>query len=138
MPIVTRAYVFAALLWLLLSLAAGLVLAAPGRFPAAWVAVVMGPGWTHMWALGWLTQLIFGIAWWLLPTIDRQRGRGTAWPLWLGFVCLNLGLPLRLLAEPAARAAPAPAWASIGVLLAAAMLLAAGTCFVIPMWRRVR
>ncbi len=101
MPGISRLFVTSSLFYLVLTLAVGVARPFAGRLPESFAAVLGSfPGYVHLWAIGWLTQLIFGIAYWLLPIIDKERKRGPAWPMVASFVCINLGLPVRLLTEP--------------------------------------
>lgn len=57
------------------------------------------PTWIHLITVGWLTQLIFGVALWMFPR-PRVEQAWTEWSGWLGFWCLNAGLLLRVVGEP--------------------------------------
>jgi heme/copper-type cytochrome/quinol oxidase subunit 1 len=95
-PPLTRTFLRAALLWLLLGL--GLLLALAAR-PAD-----LSPFWRqtafHCITVGWLTQMIFGVAHWMFPRASRERPRGEARLGWLAFGLLNAGLLLRVTTEP--------------------------------------
>lgn len=100
--------------------------------------------------VGWLTQLILGVAWWLFPPLKIGRERGSGLParrgqeqrgseplFWLTVALLNLGTLLRGLA-PALYT-----WTRIEAFTALAglsgfVLLAAAVAFVLNMWQRVR
>lgn len=129
MPLLSRLFLRTGLAWLVVALAAGLWLAArPAEAPPGLRAT-----WIHLITVGWITNLIFGVAHWMFPRASRDQPRGSA--LWgsVAFGTLNLGLLLRALAEPFQRPS-APA-----MLEAAAVLqLAAGLAFAIHIWPRVR
>ena len=63
MPTLTRWYIRTAFAWLVTALAIGVALqagiVAPGVRAQVW------PAYLHLITLGWLTGLIFGVAWWL-------------------------------------------------------------------------
>jgi len=68
--------------------------------------MAIDPAWRFLWptylhviVLGWLTQLIFGVAFWLFPRASRDR-RGRERFIWVTLVLLNVGLVLRIVAEP--------------------------------------
>lgn len=91
----------------------------------------------HIVVVGWLTQLIFGIAIWMFPPWSREEPRG---PQWLGWACyglLNAGLLLRLVAEPFSRYQPDQIW-SVALVCSAIAQVAAVWLFVALVWRRVR
>jgi hypothetical protein len=55
----------------------------------------------HLLTVGWLTQMIWGVAFWLLPPASRARPHGREGLLRAAFVLLNVGLLLRVIGEPA-------------------------------------
>ncbi len=135
MPRLTRWFLRAGLLYLVAALALGVAQRWPGRGPA--ILAATWPVYIHALVVGWLTQLVFGVAWWMFPRAPGPRPRGSARAGWIVFVALNAGLLLRLGAEPAAavHSSTAIRWA----LAAAAVLqLLAGWLFVVSIWPRVR
>ncbi len=128
MPRLTRWFVRAALLALLSGLGFAAWDAATGRAP------LLDPTVLHLLVVGWLTQMVFGVAFWLFPRHSPERPRGRVWLGWLTFGALNLGLLARLIAEPA------PTLAGRGALLLASGLLqtAAAAGFVLNTWPRIR
>ncbi len=133
MPALTRWFLKAALVYLILALCVGISLALPnggslsGLFPA----------YLHMLTFGWLTQLIFGIALWMFPKYSTAKPRGYEWLGWATFILLNAGLILRVIFEPLNSIAPSPfsGWVLIG---AAILQWLAGAAFVGNTWPRVR
>ncbi|MFN8404710.1 MAG: hypothetical protein U0V48_14315 [Anaerolineales bacterium] len=63
MPTLTRWFLKAAILYLLFALVAGIALAFPSTSPISGFF----PAYFHMLTFGWLTQLIFGVAFWMFP-----------------------------------------------------------------------
>ncbi len=133
MPTIVRWYVKSALLYLALALGLGLWLEL-GASRAA-----LTPTYWHLFLVGWLTQLIFGIALWMLPSHTRERPRGNERLSWGAYIILNTGLLLRALAEPlrAAQIGEAQLWGQILVISAILQWLAA-LGFVLNAWPRVR
>jgi hypothetical protein len=85
--------------------------------------------------VGWLLQLITGVAFWMFPRHPTAPPRGDARPGWLALGLLNLGLMVRLLAEPWRLGFGGPRWplmVSAGLQFAAVLLL------VHLLWPRVR
>jgi hypothetical protein len=97
----------------------------------------LGPVYFHLLMVGWVTQLIFGVVFWMFPKQSAARPRGSERLGWAVFWLLNVGLLLRVLAEPwqslAAGALP-------GSLLALSAVLQwlAGLGFVANTWTRVK
>jgi hypothetical protein len=125
----------AALTWLLAGFVIGAAMLTDRALPGQW-RLWMAPTHAHILFVGWFLQFAVGVAYWLLP-----RRRSTERPLgyreraaYLAFVALNLGLVLRIIAEPAELANDA----TLALLGASALLQVAATLvFVIQLWPRV-
>lgn len=133
MPTLTRWFLRAAIVNLVTALALALLMALPS-FAAS--APAWRPVQVHLLAMGWATQMIFGVALWMFPRkrpLDLKAVDRLGWGC---FVFTNLGLALRVVAEPALAAGR---WAPAGALvqIAAALQLAAVLAFVIQAWPRV-
>jgi hypothetical protein len=136
MPPVTRWFVRSALAWLLLALASGMLLArgvAP-RIPGTTV-VFPYPTYFHLVTVGWLTNLIFGVAFWMFPRYTAEHPRGSDALGWASYAGLNAGLLLRLVAEPAQLAGAGP---QSLLLVSAGLQLLGGWAFVLNIWPRVK
>ena len=46
----------------------------------------------HILLVGWLIQLVFGVAYWMLPRFDASGDRGNVPAMWTGFVAINLAV----------------------------------------------
>lgn len=152
MPRISRLLILTALGWLAVGM--GLLALVPLR-PALGL-----PGWTvglrpvgiHLITVGWITQLIFGVAYWMFP---RRRGRrrggsdggeaGSA-PLgdrlagsralpWAGWGALNGGLVLRTAAEPAGLTSAASAW-DLALVASGGLQWVGILAFVLLLWPR--
>ena len=136
MPRLARLYVKTAFIYLLLALAvdALALMRAPGPLP--WAA--LRPTYWHLFLVGWVTQMIFGAAYWMFPIVGYgPTKRGDERPVWAAWFLLNAGLVLRTVAEPwqARAAGPWPA----GLLVAGAWLQwLAGLAFTWHIWPRIR
>jgi hypothetical protein len=129
LPRLSRWFIRTALVYLLVSLMVGV--AQPSLTSAG---LILWPTSVHLLVVGWLTQLIFGVAYWMFP---RQRAASSLWPEhlgWLAYGSLNAGLVLRAIAESGPLTASRSAW----FLLSALLQLIAGWSFVIATWPRVR
>src|ERR1035438_2829573 len=122
MPREARIFVKAGLVYLVLTFALGgvlLMLEALGRS----VPYVFAIEHAHLGDVGWLVNIVIGIALWMLP-LNRERfpatqGRYPSAPVYACFVLLNGGLALRLIAEPWFQLAGRPPLAALALALAA-------------------
>jgi hypothetical protein len=122
MPLLTRIFLFSAFLWLLASLgmetldravqADVLSLSSPGRITTL-----------HGIVFGWITQTIFGVAWWMFPPASREIARPRGALVWICAACLNSGLVLRFVLEPSELPLRAPLLVLSAALQSAAFLL---------------
>lgn len=135
MPRLTRWFLRAGLLYLMAALALGVALAWPG--PVSPLLAASWPVYIHALVVGWLTQLVFGVAWWMFPSAEGSQPRGNTGTGWIIFTLLNAGLVLRLGCEPALAVHPV-AGIRWGLAIAACLQLLAGWLFVISIWPRVR
>lgn len=135
MPTLTRWFIKIAMLYLLaaLLLGAGLALRAPLGLPGFFLR--LGPVYFHLFLLGWVTQLIFGTVHWLFPGARSARAQ-TATLGWVTLLLLNVGLLLRVVAEPLSIPGP-NVWGWLLVLSALLQWLG-GLAFVVFVWPRTR
>lgn len=131
MPAISRWMIRAAMLYLLVAMAMAIVSAATPRGAALRATQF------HLVTVGWATQLIFGVIYWMFPKVSRERPRGNETLMASGAIMLNLGILLRLIAEPAASVGTM-GW--VGPLLAASAIaqLVAVAALVAASWPRVR
>ena len=134
MPVLTRWFIKSAMLYLLAALALSILMQSglSARVP---LLGVLWPTYLHLLVVGWLTQLIFGVAFWLFPKHPSTPPRGSDRLGWTCLVLLNVGLLLRVVAEPL----QALGHACAPLLVASAVTqLLAGWAFVANTWPRVR
>jgi hypothetical protein len=89
-PRVSAWAVRAALLWLGVGALLGGIILARGPLGLVGVAAWI-PAHGEMMLVGWMMQLAFGVAHWILPRTG-PKGRGAEWPVALAIVLLNLGV----------------------------------------------
>jgi hypothetical protein len=136
MPRLTRWFLRSGLVCLLLGL--GLGVATPAFFSSGPWAAALWPVQLHLITVGWLTQLIFGVAWWLFPRAPAGPVRGDERTGWLAFWCLQAGLLLRLGLEPLRLFGQLPG-AGNGLLALSALLhFVAAVAFALAIWPRIR
>jgi hypothetical protein len=136
MPPLTRWFVKTSFVYLALALIAGLLLELQ---PALGLPSLVGlfPVYIHLFVLGWLTQLIFGVVFWMFPKHSVETPRGSERLGWWTYALLNLGLLLRVVTEPVNATQPNPFSRWILVLSAVIQFLA-GLLFVANSWGRVK
>jgi hypothetical protein len=128
-PLLSRWFIRTGLVYLLVSLTVGLAQALiPSGMTIAW------PTYLHLLVLGWLTQLIFGVAYWMFPRYQSRWGPWFERMGWICYGCLNSGLLLRVMAEPG----PESSWQAQLFVMSALLQLIAGWVFVVITWPRVR
>ncbi len=141
MPVESRLFVKASLVWLSATFAVGAVLLALKALGLSLhydLSIVHA----HMGFVGWLVNLVMGVALWFLPVnrekFPENRGRYPAVTVRFIFAMLNIGLVLRIAFEPLVdKAGPTPFYSAM--LLASAVLqLAAIVLFAAIAWLRVR
>jgi heme/copper-type cytochrome/quinol oxidase subunit 1 len=134
-PALTRWYLRAAMIHLGGALVLGVLVQVPAVVASHPVIAVLFPTLLHLLVVGWITQVIFGVAYWMFPRYSAQRPRGSERLGWITFGSLNVGVLLRVVGEPRHALGEATA----GVLVASALLqLLAGWTFVLNTWPRIR
>lgn len=120
MPTLTRWYIKSALVYLAVALILALLLALPATINLPLFIRFMSPVYFHLFLVGWVTQMIFGVTYWMFPIITRVQPRGNVQIGWLSYILLNAGLLLRMLGEPLVAT---QAVAGLGWLLVVSALL---------------
>lgn len=129
MPLITRTFIKTAMIYFALALSLGILLAlgmSNGYFPV----------YIHLLVFGWLTQLIFGVIYWMFPKYSKELPRGHDVLSWIAYGTLNIGLILRAIAEPLQSSTNNV----FGALLVASAILQwlAGIAFIANTWQRVK
>lgn len=123
MPPLTRWYVKLSLGYFVAALAAAVWQAAGGPI---WLT----PVYIHLFVVGWLTGMIFGVAYWMFPKFSKDRPRGPDWLALATFGLLHAGLWLRVVGE---------ATNAGGLLVSSALCQwLAGVGFIGTTWPRVK
>lgn len=133
MPTLTRWFLKSALVYLILALCVGLLLAWPVELSISGLF----PVYIHTLAFGWLTQLIFGVALWMFPKYSNAQPRGYEKLGWAAFILLNAGLLLRVVVEPLHSMTPTHLTGLI-LVIAAVLQWLAGFSFVMNTWARIK
>jgi len=145
MPLLVRLYVKTAFAYFL----AGFILMALIALDrwlniSRWLRVVTVSQF-HLLVVGWLSQLAAGVAFWMFPRLRRElhspglpgSPRGPEWLAWAVYLCLNIGLLLRLGAEPFFLMG-GPSWLAVLLALSGVLQAAAALLFGWLIWARIR
>ena len=101
MPTLTRWFLRSSLVFLLLAMLLGVLQAARAPLNLPGQLNAFSPVYFHLFMVGWVTQLIFGVVFWMFPKYSKEQPRGSETLGWTVFWLLNLGLLLRVVGEPA-------------------------------------
>jgi len=77
MPLLTRWFVRTAMVYFVLALLVGVTLMAQNVTELPPAVAALSPVYFHLFMVGWVTQLIFGIGYWLFPSYTKERPRGS-------------------------------------------------------------
>ena len=137
MPKLTRYFVKSALInFVLAFLLAVFVQAAPWIAPPP-VGAYLNPVYFHLFMVGWITQMIMGVSWWMFPPYAKDNPRGSETLGWASFVSINAGLLLRAIGEPMMYMDPVHDWKYMLVFSSVLQWLS-GIFYVSNIWKRVR
>jgi hypothetical protein len=136
MPALTRWFVKTSFIYLALALIAGLLVELQSSLKLTTLGGLF-PVYIHLFVLGWITQLIFGVVFWMFPKYSIEKPRRSESLGWWTYALLNAGLFLRVIAEPIHSTQPSilSAWL---LVVSAFIQFLAGLGFVINTWGRVR
>jgi hypothetical protein len=131
-------YTRAALIWLVAGVTLGALMLSDSLVPGSW-RLWFAPTHGHMLFVGWFLQFAIGVAYWLLP-----RKRNTSLPYGYneriataGIALLNLGLGVRVIAEPLGRAGYDSTAQHLALALSSVLQLAAILIIVAQIWKRL-
>lgn len=95
------------------------------------------PVYIHLFVFGWLTQLIFGVIYWMFPKYSKLKPRGYESLGWITYITLNLGLIGRVIAEPL-HTTQASEVSGFVLVVSAVLQWLSGLAFVVNTWPRVK
>lgn len=137
MPVLARWIIKTAFVFLGIALALGILLAAGPLWNSPPLLTDLFPGYIHILTVGWLTLLIFGVAYWMFPKFTPARPHGDERWNWAAYIALSTGLVLRLVAEPLTDLLPSSFPGGLLVLSALLQWLG-GMVFMANLWKRVK
>ena len=90
MPRLSVLFVRASLVYLAIGLTVGMLLLWNKGVPISPYVWMLLPAHIEFLLIGWIVQLALGVAFWILPRWQTQRG--DVRPAWAAFVLLNVGI----------------------------------------------
>lgn len=132
-----RFFIRTALLWLVLAIFVFALLLVNQGFNIDPRISALQPVAYHLLMVGWATQLIGGVALWMFPPFTKSQPRGNESLGWVTYVALNMGLALRVIAEPLNALSPSAVFAAM-LALSALLQVIAIWCLVFQLWPRVK
>lgn len=102
----------------------------------------LSPVYFHLFMIGWINQLIFGVAWWLFPLLPQKNNsskelyKGNKYFAWSLYISLNLGLFLRAISEPYNIINPNEIFQFL-LVISAILQIYSALCFIFLLWPRV-
>jgi hypothetical protein len=125
------------MLYLVVGMLAGALYWVNNAWPIWRPLVALNPVYIHLLVVGWATQLIYGVIYWMFPIISKTNLRGDPRLAWAVLALLNLGLILRAICEPW-RTLEANSVNGAGLVLSALLQVVGGYLLVVVCWARVR
>lgn len=137
MPLLTRWAIRTALVYLVAGVLAGALYWAH-TYWSIWPPLrAFNPIYIHLLVVGWITQLIYGVMYWMFPIISKRNMRGSPYLAWGTYLFLNAGLLLRVVGEPWRALEPTPTNQAL-LVLSSVFQVVAGALLVLTVWPRVR
>jgi hypothetical protein len=137
MPPLTRWFLKSALIYLVTSLLVGVALAARSVLGLPEAIATLTPVYVHLFMVGFVAQMIFGVGFWMFPRYSKDAPRGSERLALLTYVALNAGLIGRVVAEPMLTLWPGAVWTAILILSAGLQWLGA-LAFTVNTWARIK
>ena len=137
MPTLSRWFIKLGMVYFALGLMMGAAMLAQPAMGWSPMLQVLRPVYLHFLFIGWVSQLIMGVGYWMFPKLTKEKPRGSERLGWAVLIMLNVGLVMRAIGEPAM--VIAPQWKLGWVLATASMLLLfAGWGFILNSWGRIK
>lgn len=137
MPTLARYFIKAGMIYFVTGLLLAAIVTAQPIFDLPANIALLRPTYLHLLTVGWITQLIVGVAYWMFPKYTKENPRGNERLGWAIFLLLNMGIILRSIGEPLVAFYPT---LGAGWLLAISgvVQLLGGWGFILNTWPRVK
>lgn len=134
MPLATRLFIKTGILYLI----AGIILSFLSEIPALGLGPLLLPVYWHMIVMGWITQIIIGVSFWMFPRPAKGKRNTESKIIIASYFTLNAGLILRFIAEPFIPLISNNEIIIWSIALSSVLQLTAMILFIIEIWPRVR
>ena len=142
MPALSRYFIKIGLLYLIAGLLMGVIMRLQPVMNWSGQIQLLRPVYLHLIFIGWVTQLIMGVGYWMFPKLSREKPRGNERIGWAVLILLNTGLILRSISEPGILVTGTDTNLKTGfawmLALASMLLLFAGWLFIFNTWGRIK
>jgi hypothetical protein len=92
LPRLTRYFIKTALVYLAVAMLLSLLLTLRSTVDLPPELLALSPVYFHLFMVGWVAQLIFGMMFWILPRFSREPRFGNQRLGWLAFALINFGV----------------------------------------------
>lgn len=138
MPTFVRYFIKTSIVYFVGSLLLGILLAASPVMELPVFLSSLFPTYLHLFVVGWITQMIFGVSIWMFPK-PRSEGRyGNETVIWVIYATINAGLLVRLVAEPGNLVWQTSTIVDVGLVVSAVLHWLAAVAYVYHVWGRIR
>lgn len=142
MPALSRYFIKIGLLYLVVALLMGTIMRLQPIMNWSSQIQLLRPVYLHLIFIGWVTQLIMGVGYWMFPKLSREKPRGNERIGWAVLILLNTGLILRSISEPGILMSGTNTLLKTSFVwmlaLASMLLLFAGWLFIFNTWGRIK
>jgi hypothetical protein len=148
-PTTTRIFVKMSIIHLVIGATLGAILMIHRWVPLGAGVPVLRASHVPLMIMGWLTQFIMGVGWWLFPPLaahqrrsegGKRRGqalRGSETLFWTTFATLNMGVLLRAVFEPVYALTQVDLFRALAGISGIFLAIAA-FAFVLNVWQRIQ
>lgn len=134
MPLSTRLFIKSGILYLI----AGIILSFISEIPDLGLSPLLLPVYWHMIVVGWITQIIIGVSYWMFPRATKGKRNTDSKIILAVFITLNAGLLLRFIAEPFIPLISNNELIFWSIVISSILQLTAIILFIMEIWPRVR
>lgn len=137
MPTLSRWFIKIGMLYFVIGLSMGSVMLLQPTFDWSPRLQLLRPVYLHFLFIGWVTQIIMGVGYWMFPKYTKEKPRGNEKLGWAVLILINVGLILRGIGEPMMIIEPGMTYGWM-LAIASMCLLFAGWGFILNTWGRIK
>jgi len=137
MPTLSRWFIKIGMLYFVIGLSMGVIMLLQPALDWSPRWQLLRPVYLHFLFIGWVTQIIMGVGYWMFPKYSKEKPRGNEKLGWAVLILLNVGLILRGIGEPMMIIEPGTTYGWM-LAIASMCLLLAGWGFIFNTWGRIK